>query len=125
MPMVRMLVDEPVDTRVWVKGVRTDEMRARELMPKMAVDGVNEKQFPVLVPVVPPWIGSARAECFHNFPLGVITPHRAAQRNALPRRRAWDAHLARTRGAATTIKPRTRTEAQTVGKGVVHVRRGR
>src|SRR5262245_52519821 len=77
----------------------------------------------MLIPIVAPWVRRAGTERLDNLAPWVITPHRAAQRNALLRRRAGDAHLARTRRAATAIKPAVRAESQAVGESVVHVRR--
>ena len=51
------------------------------------------------------------------------TPDRAAHRDALLRRRAWHAHLTHTGRAAAPVEPAVRAETQTVGKGVVHIRR--
>src|SRR5438046_6571601 len=77
----------------------------------------------MLVPIVAPGIGGARAEHLHDFAPRMIPPNRAAQRDALLRRRSRHANLARTRRAATAIKPAVRTETQAVGKRVVHIRR--
>src|SRR5437870_13810482 len=111
--MVRVLGDESVGARIRVKGVGADEMRAGEVMPKMAIDRVNEEQFALLVPIVAPRIGSARAECLHHFAPRMVTPNRTAQRDALLGRSARHAHFARARRAATPIKPAVRTESQT------------
>src|SRR5437016_14588558 len=77
----------------------------------------------MLVPIVAPGIGGARAEHLHNFATRMIPPNRAAQRDALLHRRSRHTNLACTRRAATAIKPAVRTETSAVGKGVVHIRR--
>src|SRR5258705_11473286 len=123
MPVVRVLVDECIGARIRVKRVRTHEMRAGELVPEMAVNRVNEKQFAVLVPIMPPRVGSSRTDYLYNLAPRVITPHRAAQRNALLRGRTGQADLARTGRAAAAIKPPVRTETQAVREGMVHIRR--
>src|SRR5437867_12790213 len=105
--------------------MRADEVRAGEVVPEMAVHGVDEKQFAVLVPIVAPGISGARTERLHYLPLRVITPDRAAQWNALLGGRARHTHLARTRRATAAIKPAVRAESQAVGEGVVHIRRTR
>src|SRR6266540_1453040 len=125
MPVVRVLVDERVGARVWVKRVGTDEVRACEVVPEMAVDRVDEKELPVLVPIVAPRIGGAGAEGLDNFSPRVITPNRAAQRDAFLRRRAWHAHLARARRPTAAIEPAVRAESQAIGEGMVHIRRTR
>ena len=61
MPVVRVLIDERIRARVRVNGVRADEVRAGEIVPEMAVDGVDEKKFAVLVPIVSPRVGGSRA----------------------------------------------------------------
>src|SRR5438552_17705649 len=103
--------------------MRADEVRAREVVPEVAVDGVDEKKFAILVPVVAPRICGATAQCFHGFTLRMVAPDCAAQRNALLRRRARHTGFARARGAAASVEPAVRTESQAVGEGVVHIRR--
>src|SRR5207253_6399539 len=97
--------------------MRANEVRAGEVVPEMAVHGVDEKEFAVLVPIVAPRIGGAGAERLHHFAPRVITPDRAAQRDALVRRRARRAHLTGAGRAATAIQPAVRAESQAVGKG--------
>src|SRR5207248_5207361 len=86
-PMVRVLFDQRVGAGIGINRVRTNEVRAGEVVPEMAIDRVDEKEFAMLVPIVPPRIGGAGADCFHNFAPWMITPNRAAQGNALLRRR--------------------------------------
>src|SRR5205814_4227609 len=89
----------------------------------MSIHGIDEKEFAVLVPIVPPRIGGAGADCFHDFAPWMITPNRAAQGNALFRRRPRHAHLAGTRCAAASIKPAVRAKTQAVGESVMIVQR--
>ena len=93
-PVVGVLVNQRVSAGIRVDRVRANEVRAGKFMPEMAVDSIDEKKFAVLVPIVAPGIRGAGADCFHNLALRVITPNRAAQRDALLRRRPWHTHLA-------------------------------
>src|SRR5262249_39381995 len=125
MPMVGVLIDEGIGSRVRIEGMWPFEMRAREVMPEVAVDGVNEKEFPMLIPIMGPRIGCAGTEHFHHFALGMITPDRPAQRNAF---RGWSAgstKLAGAGSAAPSIQPAVRPETQSVSERVMHVRRAR
>ena len=94
-PVVRVLVDERVGARVRIDRVRTDEVRAGEVVPEMAVDRVDEEQLAVLVPIVSPWVGGTAAQDLEDLSLRVITPHRAAHGNAFLGRRARNANLTR------------------------------
>src|SRR2546421_282008 len=120
-PVVRVLVDERIGARVRVNRVRADEVRAGEVVPEMAVHGVDEKKFAVLVPVVAPRIRGAAAQYFYGPALRMVAPDRAAQRNALFGRRPRHTELARARRATAPIKPAIGAESQAVGKGVVHI----
>ena len=122
-PMVRMLVDESVGARVRINRVRPDEVGAGEVVPEVAVDGIDEEQFAVLVPIVSPRVGGAAAHSLHHLALRVIAPDRSAHRDASFRRRARHADFTWTRRAAATVEPAVRTKTQPIGKGVVHVRR--
>src|SRR6185312_5181381 len=119
MPVVGVLIDERVGARVGINRVWPDEMRAGELMPELSVDGVDEEQFAVLVPVMAPRIGAASAQRLDDLALRMIAPHRAPQRNALFRRSAERADFARGGGAAAAVKPTIGTEPQTVGEVVI------
>ena len=125
MPVVRVLVDERIGARVRVNRVRADEVRAGEVVPEMAVDRVDEEQLAVLIPIVAPRIGGAGAQGLHDFALRVITPDRAAQRNALLGGRAGHADFTRARRAAAAVKPAVGAETQAVGEGVVVCPAGR
>ena len=91
--MVRVLIDQLINARVRVDGMRADEVRAGDAVPEMTVDRVDEKELAVLVPVVSPWIGRAGAERLHNLAPRMITPKGTAERDALLCRSAWRAHL--------------------------------
>src|SRR3954471_14258737 len=121
MPVVCVLVDEGIGARVGIEGMRADEMCAGELVPKVTVDGVDEEEFAMLVPIVSPGISRAGAECFHHFPGGMITPHRSAQRDPLLWRRPWYAHLPEAGGAAAPVQPAVRAKAQAIRECVVHL----
>lgn len=43
-PVVGVVVDELIDVRVGVDGVRADEVRSGDAVPEVAVDGVDEEQ---------------------------------------------------------------------------------
>src|SRR5438552_8406992 len=105
-----MLIDQRVGSRIRIDRVRTHVMRPGDIMPKMAIHRVDEKQFTVLVPVMSPRIGCAAGEHLDDFAFRVVTPHRTTQRNPLLRWRARNANFSRTRRPATTIKPAVRPE---------------
>src|SRR5204863_5422373 len=104
-PVVRVLIDERIGARIRVNRVRADEVRAGEVVPEMAVHGVDEKKFAVLVPVVAPRIRGAAAQYFDRFTLRVKTPDCAAQRDALLRRRPRHTELARARRSTAPVEP--------------------
>src|SRR5262249_5701297 len=79
MPMVSMLIDEGIRARIRIECVRTDEMCAGEVVPEMAIDGVDKEQFAVLIPIVAPRIGGAGADRLDDLSHRMIPPNRAAQ----------------------------------------------
>src|SRR5437899_2687998 len=121
--MVRMLIDERVGARVRVNRVRANEVRSGDTVPQVAVDGVDEKQFAVLIPIVAPRIGAPAAQSLHGFALRMVAPDRAAHGNALLRWRARNSDFGGTRRAAATVKPAVGTETQTAGEGMMVLRR--
>src|SRR5439155_19956600 len=112
-----------IGARIRVNRVRADEVRAGEVVPEMAVHGVDEKKFAVLVPIVAPRIRGASAQYFYGPALRMVAPDRAAQRNALFGRLPRYTDLARARRATAPLEPAVRTESQAGGKGVVHIGR--
>ena len=61
-------------------------MGAGDDVPEVAVDGVDEEELAVFVPVVAPGVGGAVAEGFDDVRLRMVAPDAAAQRDALRRR---------------------------------------
>src|SRR5437868_10794024 len=114
MPMVGVLIDERVGARIRIDGVRTNEMRAGDAVPELAIDGVDEKKFPIFIPIMSPRIGAAAAEDLDGLSPGMKPPDRAAHRDALGSQRARNANFARTRCTAASVKPAVRSEAQPV-----------
>src|SRR5262245_26927013 len=121
-PMVRVLIDHRIHARVWINRMWPDEVLAGKVMPKMTVDGVDEKKLAVFVPVMAPRIRGAATERFHDLALRMVTPHRPAHRDALFGGRARRAEFARTRRAAAPVEPAVRTKPQPVGEIVVVLR---
>src|SRR3954471_9630802 len=78
MPVVRVLVYKAVNAGIGIDCVGPNEMRARDSVPELAIDGVDEEQFAVLIPIMAPGVGAAAAEHFHDFALGMIAPDRSA-----------------------------------------------
>ena len=99
--------------------MRTNEVRASDAVPELAVDGVDKKEFAVLIPVMAPRIGAAAAQDLDGFALRMVAPDRAAHRNALFGRSAGHTEFARARRAAAPVEPAIGAEAQAVGEGVV------
>src|SRR4249920_593438 len=120
--MVRVLIDQRVSAWVGIDCMRPDVMGTRELVPQMAVDCVNEEQFTILIPIMAPRVGRATAQHLHHFPLRMISPDRAAQRNPIFRTRPWNTDLPWTGRAAAPVQPAVRPEFQAVGKGMIVVR---
>src|SRR5690348_5564185 len=120
--MVRVLIDERVGARVRIKGMGANEVRAGEIVPEVAINGVDKKELAMLIPIVAPRIGGAGTNGLDNFSHWMITPNRPAQRNALLRWGAGLSHFTCTGGAAAAVKPAVGAESQAVRKGMVHVR---
>ena len=59
MPVVGMLVDLSIGPRVGVDRVRPNEVSARDHVPEMAVDGVDEEEL---------------AYAFQSCPQGLVVP---------------------------------------------------
>src|SRR5438093_5529736 len=48
-PMIGVLIDQSIGARVRIDGVGPDEVPAREIMPEMAVDSVDEEQLAMFI----------------------------------------------------------------------------
>src|SRR5262249_45046846 len=78
MPMVGMLIDQIIDARIRVDGMWPNVMRSGKIVPKLPIHRVDEEEFAILVPIMPPRIGAAVAKRLEHFPLRMITPDRPA-----------------------------------------------
>jgi len=85
--MVGALVDQFVDVRIRVHGMRAGKVRAGDELPEMAVDRIREKPVAMLVPVEPPRIHRAMADDLEDLALRMIAPDAAIERHAVVRRR--------------------------------------
>lgn len=83
MPMIGVHIDHLVSVWIGVDGVRTCVMSSGDSVPKVAIDGVDKEQFAELIPVVAPRIGGSAAERFEEFPLRVVAPKGATDRDAI------------------------------------------
>jgi hypothetical protein len=117
-PVIGVLVDQPVRARVGVDRVRTDVVGPGDPVPEMAVDGVDEEQFATFVPIVTPRIGGARAQHLHHLPHRVVAPNGAAHRDAVGGGRTGATDFAGSRGTAAAVEPAVGAEAETVGETV-------
>jgi hypothetical protein len=124
-PVIGVEVDQPVGVGLGSIVCGRDVVGAGDAVPEMAVDGVDEEEFAVLVPIVAPRVGGARAEDLDDFALRMVAPECAAQRNAVGGGRAGRAEFAGSRGAAAAVEPTVGTEAEAVGEVVVVFRRHR
>src|SRR5258708_28703814 len=96
-----------------------DEVSAGEIVPEMAVDGVDEEQFAVCVPIMAPGIRGSASQSFEDCSSRVIAPDGAAQGDAPLGGRAGGADLSRAGSAASAIQPAVGAEMQAVGEVVV------
>ena len=118
-PVVGVQIDETVRVGVGIERMGAHVVLAGRVVPEVAVDGVDEKQFAVRVPVVAPRVGGAGAEDLDDFALRMITPDRAAHGDAGSGGRTRCPELAGGRSSATSIEPTVRPEAETIGEAVV------
>ena len=88
-------------------------------MPQVTVDGVDEEQLAVLVPVVPPGIRRAVADDFDDLAPRMVAPDAALHADALGFRSARLAQVARAGMPTATVEPAVRSPAQAVGEVVV------
>ena len=120
-PVVGVHVEPLIDAGVWVGAEVLQEVRARNVVPEVAVDGVDEEQFAVLVPVVPPWVGGAVAEDFDDFAPRMVAKNSTLHRLAICLGGPWFSDIAGARVAAAPIEPTVWSPAQAVGEVVVIV----
>ena len=118
-PVVGMKVDQLIGMTVRVERKRAGEMGTGDGVPKVAVDGVGEKQLSDVVPVVAPGVGRAAGQYFKLFLNRVISPHSPLQRDPLFIRGSGRPHPPRTGTATTTVQPPVGPETKAVGKVVV------
>ena len=119
MKVVRVSIDSLKNERVRISSETLGEVRTVNPVPKVIVYGVNEKQFAVLIPVMPPRIGRSVSERFEDFSRRVVAPDSAFDRDAISIRSARNPHPPRTRMAATTVEPAVRPPAKAIGKIVI------
>ncbi len=120
-PVVGVHLDGFKDELVGRRREGTVEVRTGDHVPEVAVDGVDEEEFAVLVPVVAPGIGGAVAEDLEGFAVGVKAPDATFDGNALFQGRAGLSDVARTRATAATVKPTVGSPAEAIGEVVVVV----
>ena len=120
-----MLVDERVDPRIGVYRVRSDVVRPGDAVPEMTIDGVDEKQLSVRIPVVSPRVGAPGTEGLEDLPNGMIAPERTAQGNASVLRCSGGTNFAGSRSTASPIEPAIRSETQTIGVVMIVLSRRR
>ena len=120
-PVVGVLVDQRVGPGVRLDRVRTDEVRARDQVPEVAVDRVDEERLAQGVPVMTPRVGRAMGEHLESLADRVKSPESAPDGHAQLFRRAGDADLTGRRCAATAIEPAVGPPPQAVGERMMIV----
>src|SRR3954465_8319091 len=121
MPMVRMHIDQPVSVRVGIERMGGDEMRSGNHVPKMAVHGIDEEGLAIGVPIVAPRVHRSVGDHFDDFPLRMIPPHPAADRNSIGGTCAGKPEFSGGGSPAAPIQPSIGSPMKTVGKIVVIV----
>ena len=113
-PMVGVHLDGLVDEGVGGAAEGAVEVTAGNHVPEVAVDGVDEEEFAVLVPVVTPGVGGAVAEDFEGFACGVEAPNAATEGDAFRFGRAREADIPRAGATATAVEPAIGSPAEAV-----------
>src|SRR5436190_10483060 len=121
MPMVRMHINQPVGMWVGIDGVRGDEMRSGDKVPKMAIDGIDEEGFAIRVPIMAPRVHGSVSHHLDDFASRMIPPHPAADRNSFGGARAGAAEFSGSRGPTAAIQPSIGSPMKPIGKVVVIV----
>src|SRR5438046_2399534 len=85
-------------------GIGVDEVRARNEVPEVSGDGVDEKAVPVFVPIMAPRVGGAAGEDLDNLSLGMKAPHTAFDWNSQRVRGSGDSEPARTGMTTAPVK---------------------
>ena len=80
-PVVGVLVDQRVRPGVRLDRVGADEVRARDQVPEVAVDRVDEERLAECIPVVSPGVGRAVGENLEPLAKRMISPEAAAERD--------------------------------------------
>ena len=105
MVMVSGLINEPIAERSEVLAVHSLVVCARNTLPEVTDDGVDEEELAVLIPVVPPGICAALADDLEEFFRGMITPDGAIQFCARAIRRARFADGGSRLDAMASVEP--------------------
>jgi len=118
-PVVGMHVEVLVGVGIGVDGVGADVAGSGDAVPEVAVDGVDEEEFAVFVPIMAPGIGGAAVEGFEDLALGVVAPDGAAEGDAVVVGGAGETDFAGGGGPAAAVEPAVGAPAEAVGKVVV------
>src|SRR5579862_1756705 len=95
-------------------------MRARNHLPKMSDDCINEERFSGVIPIHSPGVGGALADDLKYAPRRMIPPDAAIELYPFVRRRAGFAHEGRALDTVTAIEPTIRAPTQAVDDIVMH-----
>src|SRR5690348_18409203 len=116
--MVRVLIDQVIAVRVHIFTVHALEVRARNGMPEVADDGVDEERFANFVPIETPRVRRAMADGLDNASLRMVAPDAAVHHDAfvVGSARPADARLAG--NADTTTEPAVGAALEPIGGGV-------
>jgi hypothetical protein len=120
--VIGVLVDQGVGPRVRLDGVRAGEVGARDQVPEVAVDRIDEERLAQRVPVVAPGVGGPVGQHLEPLPGRVIAPEPAPHGHAPVRGRAGDADLSGGRRPAPSVEPAIGPPSQAVGEGVMVLR---
>ena len=93
MQVIRTGLDVLVGVRIEMFAVHSLEARARHDVPQVADDVVGKEELPVLVPIMPPWIGCAVSDGHDGFGNRVKLPNADVDLDSFGVRRAGLTHL--------------------------------
>ncbi len=65
--MIGVKIDQLVSAPIRVKREGAREVGSGNHVPEVPVDGIDEKHFADVVPIVPPWIGRPGRQNFDRF----------------------------------------------------------
>lgn len=80
-------------------------MRARDHVPEVAIDGVDEEKFAVFIPIMPPRIGGAMGEDFDDLALRVVAPNAAIHRDSIRFWSSWHSEFPRAGMPTAPVEP--------------------